>query len=67
MLVAYWILVTDPVPIGLWILIVFGLGLGLGLGTLDLGQGLDNNIITEYECHVPPLSLIHISEPTRPY
>ena len=42
MLVAYGILVSDPVPIGLWILTVLGLGLGLGLGTLDLGLGLDN-------------------------
>ena len=33
---------SDPVPIGLWILTVLGLGLGLGLRILDLGPGLDN-------------------------
>ena len=42
-IVAYGILVSDPVPIGLWILTVLGLGLGLGLGGLDFGLGLDNN------------------------
>ena len=36
--VAHVILVSDPVPIGLWILTVLGLGLGLGLGELDLGN-----------------------------
>ena len=41
-MVAHVILVSDPVPIGLWILTVLGLGLGLGLGILDLGLGLDN-------------------------
>ena len=43
--VAYGILVSDPVPIGLWILTALGLALGLGLGILDLGLGLDNNCI----------------------
>ena len=38
--VAHVILVSDPVPIGLWILTL--LGWGIGLGTLDLGLGLDN-------------------------
>ena len=33
---------SDPVPIGLWILTVLDLGLGLCLGGLDLGLGLDN-------------------------
>ena len=35
---------SDPVPIGLWILTAFGLAFGLGLGILDLGLGLDKNI-----------------------
>ena len=39
---AHGILVSDPVPIGLWILTAFGLAFGLGLGILDLGPGLDN-------------------------
>ena len=40
--VAHGILVSDPVPIGPWILTAFGLTFGLGLGILDLGLGLDN-------------------------
>ena len=39
---AYWILVSDLVPIRLWFFTVLVLVLGLGLGTLDLGLGLDN-------------------------
>ena len=42
--VAYGILVSDPVPIGLWILTALGLALGLSLGILDLGLELDNRI-----------------------
>ena len=42
---AYGILVSNPVPIGLWILTVLGLRLGLGLGGLDLGLGLDNTCL----------------------
>ena len=42
MLVAHGIFVSDPVPIGLWILTALGLALGFGLGILDLGLGLDN-------------------------
>ena len=37
MLVAHGILVSDPVPIGFWILTALGLAWGLGLGILDLG------------------------------
>ena len=49
------ILVSDPVPIGLWILTVLGLGLGLGLGTLDLGLGLDNmQKVSRYQIKITP-------------
>ena len=37
-LVAHGILVSDPVPIGLWILTALDLALGLGLGILDTFQ-----------------------------
>ena len=41
-MVAHGILVSDPVPIGLWILTALGFASGIGLGILDLGLGLDN-------------------------
>ena len=37
MLVAHGILVSDPVPIGLWILTALGLALGFGLIVKLLG------------------------------
>ena len=43
-MVAHGILVSDPVPIGLWILTALGLASGIGLGILDLGLGLDKNL-----------------------